>query len=85
MASIQEVITELQRLTPEQVDGVARVVYELSRTGYPAALPQPAVPSSIVNQAVQHGWPVQLFTELIGSLPDLERAAQPPIENRADL
>lgn len=85
MASIDEVISALQRLTPEQVDEVARVIYELSRAGCPAALPHPAVPPSVIDEAVQHGWPAQLFTEVIGSLPDLERAAQPPVENRADL
>jgi hypothetical protein len=85
MASIDEVISALQRLTPEQVDEVARVVYELSQAECQAALPHPAVPPSVVAQAVQHGWPAHLFTELIGSLPDLERAAQPPVENRADL
>jgi hypothetical protein len=39
----------------------------------------------VVAEAVQHGWPALLFTELIGSLPDLERAAQPSVENRSDL
>jgi hypothetical protein len=50
MASIDELITEIKSLTPEQVNEVAL-----------------------------------LFTELIGSLPDLERPAQPPVENRYDL
>jgi hypothetical protein len=39
----------------------------------------------MVDVAVQHGWPAELFTELIGSLPELERSAQPPAENRANL
>jgi len=43
------------------------------------------VPARVVDEAVQHGWPAALFTELIGSLPELERPAQPPVENRANL
>jgi hypothetical protein len=39
----------------------------------------------VVDEAVQHGWPAELFTDLIGSLPELERSAQPPVENRASL
>src|ERR1019366_1730054 len=44
-----------------------------------------AVPARVVDEAVQHGWPAELFTEVIGSLPELERSAQPPVENRANL
>ena len=46
---------------------------------------QTQIPASVVDEAVQHGWPADLFMELIGSLPDLERAIQPPVENRPDL
>ena len=81
MTSIEELLTEIKRLTPEQVDEVARIIQGLSRTESPVAL-RPAVPTTVVAEAVQHGWPARLFTELIGSLPDLERAAQPPVENR---
>jgi len=45
----------------------------------------PAVPARLVDEAVQNGWPAELFTELIGSLPELERSAQPPVEDRASL
>jgi hypothetical protein len=41
--------------------------------------------AEVIDEAVQHGWPMQLFTELIGALPNLERAGQPPGENRANL
>jgi hypothetical protein len=86
MASIKEVITELERLTPDQVDEVARVIQRLARTGCPPEVPRsPAVPAYIVDEAVQHGWPAQLFTELIGCLPDIERAAQPSPQDRIDL
>ena len=85
MASVEEVIAELKRLRPEQVDEVARIIRELSQNGGGQAPVHPAVPVRVVNEAVQHGWPAELFTELIGSLPALERSAQPPVENRAKL
>jgi hypothetical protein len=85
MASVEEVIMELKRLRPEQVDEVARMIHDISQTGCAEAPLYPAVPASLVDEAVQHGWPARLFTELIGSLPELERSAQPPVENRADL
>ncbi len=85
MVSIEEIIGELKNLSPEQVDEVARFIHGLSRVGCPEGPLHSAVPASVVAEAVQHGWPAQLFTELIGSLPDLNRATQPPVENRADL
>jgi len=84
MASIEELITDIKRLTPEQVDEVARIIRGLSRTESRGER-RAAIPAAVLAEAVQHGWPTLLFTELIGSLPDLERAAQPPVENRADL
>ena len=85
MASMEEVITELRRLRPEQVDEVARIIHDLSQTARGEAPLHAAVPARVVDEAVQHGWPAELFTELIGSLPELERSAQPPVENRANL
>jgi hypothetical protein len=85
MASVEEVITELKRLRPEQVDEVARIIHDLSQGGCGEAPLHAAVPARVVDEAVQHGWPAELFTELIGSLPELERSAQPPVENRASL
>jgi hypothetical protein len=85
MASVEEVITELKRLRPEQVDEVARIIRELSQTGRGEAPLHPAVPASVVDEAVRHGWPAKLFTELIGSLPELERPAQPSVQDRARL
>jgi len=85
MASIEEIITELKSLTPGQVDEVARMIHGLARAECPEAPRPPAVPTYIVDEAVQHGWPAQLFTELIGCLPDMERAAQPSVQNRVDL
>ena len=85
MASVEEVITELKRLRPEQVDEVARIIHDLLQTVCGEAPLHPAVPSRVVDEAVQHGWPAELFTELIGSLPELERSVQPSMENRANL
>jgi hypothetical protein len=81
MTSIEELVTEIKRLTPAQVDELARIIRGFSRAESPVPL-LPAVPASVVAEAVQHGWPTLLFTELIGSLPDLERATQPPVEKR---
>jgi hypothetical protein len=85
MASIDELMREIKRLTPEQVNEVARIIQGFSHAEIPVAPRQSAVPASVVEEAVQHGWPPLLFTELIGSLPDLHRPAQPPVENRSDL
>ena len=84
MPSIEELITEIKRLTPEQVDEVARIVKRLPHAENAVARP-PNVPAHVVDEAVSNGWPARLFTELIGSLPDLERGAQPSVENRPDL
>ena len=85
MASMEEVITELKRLRPEQVDEVARIIHNLSKTGSGEVPLHPGMPARVVDEAVQHGWPAALFTELIGSLPELERSVQPPVEIRAKL
>ena len=85
MASVEEVITELKRLRPEQVDEVARMIHDLSQAGCEEAPLHSAAPVRVVDEAVQHGWPAELFTQLIGSLPELERSAQPPVENRTNL
>ena len=85
MPSVDEVIAELRKLRPEQVDEVARIIHDFSQARHEKTPPHPALPAHVVDEAVQRGWPAELFTELIGSLPDLERPAQPPVENRADL
>jgi hypothetical protein len=69
MASVDEVIRELKKPRPEQIDEVARVVRDLSRAGCNTE------PASLVEEAVEHGWPPELFTRLIGSMPELERSA----------
>ena len=85
MASMEEVITQLKRLRPEQVDEVARIIRDLSHTGCGEAPLHPALPARVVDEAVRNGWPAELFTKLIGGLPELERSAQPPVEDRARL
>jgi hypothetical protein len=54
---MEEVIAELKRLRPEQVDGVARIIHDLSQTGCGEAPLRPAVPAHVVDEAVQHGCP----------------------------
>ena len=85
MVSIEEVITQLKRLTPEQVDEVARIIHGLSCVERPDAPRHSALPAHVIDEAVQHGWPAQLFAEAIGSLPDLVRAPQPLVKNRPNL
>jgi hypothetical protein len=85
MPSIDELIIEIKRLTPEQLDEVAWIVQRFSRSERAAATRSPTVPASVVDEAVSHGWPPGLFTELIGSLPELDRAAQPVEEHRTEL
>ena len=67
------------------MDEAARIIHDLSQTGCGEAPLHAAVPARVVDEAVQHGWPAELFTEVIGSLPELERSAQPPVEIRANL
>lgn len=85
MASIEEVISDLKKLTPEQVEQVARLVHGLAQPDPSPTTPSPTVPAYLVDDAVRHGWPPELFSKVIGSLPNLERAAQPSSENRAGL
>ena len=51
MASMEEVITQLKRLRPEQVDEVARIVHDLSQTGGGEVPLRPAVPARVVDEA----------------------------------
>jgi hypothetical protein len=87
MISLEDLAQELRDLTPEQLEQVAQLVHEFSigngKLGKPKS--QNSMPESIVQQAVRNGWPCKLFTELIGSLPDLERAPQPPYTIRKNL
>lgn len=85
MASIEEIIIELRSLPPERMDEVAGIIHAISQAGRGESTPRSGVPAYIVENAVQHGWPAELFTDLIGGLPELERAAQPSAEPRADL
>ncbi len=84
MTSIDELVENLKTLTPEQLDQVARIVRGLSASGTPQkrSFKRIEIPQSIIDEAVRHNWPQDLFTELIGSLPELERAAQPSYDVR---
>ncbi len=75
---MEEIITCLKGLRPEQIDEVAKIIHRLSQAESEVASRHPALPARMVDKAVENGWPAVLFTELIGSLPEFERAAQPP-------
>lgn len=83
--SIEELVKDLQRLTPQQIEYVASIVhgFSLGDGQQNEVANRVAIPSSIVDEAVRHRWPKELFTELIGSLPELERAPQPAYDTRA--
>ncbi len=81
--SVEELIEDLKALTPEQLEQVASMVRGFSQTPSPSTSEAPVpIPQFIVDQAVLHNWPKELFSELIGSLPDIERPAQPPYDVR---
>ncbi|MFL6463256.1 MAG: hypothetical protein ACJ73N_02460 [Bryobacteraceae bacterium] len=87
MITIEELIQDLKSLTPEQLEQVAQIVHRFSLRGeQPSGLQtQTEISQSIIDEAVLHGWPQELFTELIGSLPEIERAPQPTYNVRGDL
>lgn len=61
MASMEEVITGLKRLRPEQVDEVARIIHDLSQAGCGEAPAYAAVPARVVDEAVQNGWSAEFI------------------------
>lgn len=87
MVSIEQLVQELKSLTPEQLQQVARVVHEFSQSDdqQRRSQAQGKVPQPVVDEAVLHGWPRELFAELIGSLPEMERAPQPAYRIRETL
>ncbi|MGO9966292.1 MAG: hypothetical protein ACLPY2_03385 [Bryobacteraceae bacterium] len=71
MASVEDVITELKKLRPDQVDEVAQIIHDLSQTGSEKVPPRLIVPARVVDEAILHGWPAELFTEVIGRLAEI--------------
>jgi hypothetical protein len=76
MESVEDLVAELKALTPDQLDRVSRIIHELARgadlvgTCDAGMIPQSAIPPSVLEQAVQNGWPATLFTDVIGQVPD---------------
>ena len=70
--SVEDLVAELRELTPEQLDRVARMVRGFASDAGGTALAKPATVSpSMVDRAVQNGWPLHyLFTEVIGQIGD---------------
>ena len=87
MASVENLVAELQALTPDQLERVARMVHELSAESRPAEPSSSSVVSnSVLEQAVRNGWHPRLFTEVIGHIDeDFERPPQLPYEVRPAL
>jgi hypothetical protein len=82
--SIEELVRDLKSLTLEQLDHLASMVHGFSLRGrqQEESLAPVAIPQSMVDDAVRHHWPQELFTKFIGSLPELERAPQPAYDVR---
>lgn len=87
MASVENLVAELKGLTPDQLERVAQIVHELSAESHPAERSSsPVVSNSVLEQAIQNGWPATLFTDVIGHIDDdFERPPQLPCEVRSAL
>jgi hypothetical protein len=44
--------------------------------------PRASIPVSVAERALANGWPRELFTEVIGGLPEMNRAPQPSYDER---
>ncbi|MGI8746484.1 MAG: hypothetical protein ACR2NN_28675 [Bryobacteraceae bacterium] len=87
MASVENLVAELKALTPDQLERVAQIVHELSAESRPPEHASPSVVSnSVLEQAIQNGWPPTLFTDVIGHIDeDFEKPPQLPYEIRPAL
>ena len=86
MVSVENLVAELKSLTPDQLERVAQVVHTLSAESRPPERSSPVVSSSVLEQAIQNGWPPTLFTDVIGRVDeDFERPPQLPNEVRSAL
>ena len=87
MASVENLVAELKALTPDQLERVAQVVHELSAESRPSGRSSSsAFSNSLLEQAIQNGWPPKLFTDVIGHIDeDFERPPQLPYEVRPAL
>ena len=87
MASVETLVAELQALTAEQLERVARMVHDLSAESRLSERSSSSVVSnSVLEQAVQNGWQPRLFTDVIGHIDeDFERPPQVPYEVRPAL
>ena len=87
MVSVENLVAELKSLTPDQLERVAQIVHTLSAESRPSERLAPsAVSSSVLEQAIQNGWPSTLFTDVIGRVDeDFERPPQLPEEVRSAL
>src|SRR5258708_30872594 len=81
----EEILAEHPGLEKEDFAAVYAFAADVTDSAYGARRSEAArslgIPSHVVDEAVKHAWPEHFFTELIGSLPDLERPTQPPVED----
>jgi hypothetical protein len=83
--SINELVQDLKTLTPEQLEQVAGLVHRFtSRARWEPveSAPRASIPVSVAGRALANGWPRELFTEVIGGLPEMNRAPQPSYDER---
>ena len=94
MESVEDLVTGLRALTPDQFEHVAQIVHELSGgsqapTGHAerVVVGKPSVVSPVVlEQAARNGWPMGLLTEVIGQVgDDFHRHPEPRYEVRQAL
>jgi len=94
MESVEDLVTGLRALTPDQFEHVAQIVHELSGgsqapTGHAerVVVGKPSVASPVVlEQAARNGWPMGLLTEVIGQVgDDFHRHPEPRYEVRQAL
>ncbi len=84
MDSVEALVTEMRGLTPHQLHRVAAFVHEIkSKHSAPPMAPPSVLPQALINRAVSNGWPIEIFTEVIGQMDDdFARPTQPPFTAR---
>lgn len=86
MASVEDLIAELKALTPDQLERLGRTIRELIENSHAPRFSPTVISSSVLEQAIQNGWPRTLFTDVIGHIDeDFERQPEIPSEDRPAL
>ncbi len=89
MPSVEALVVQLKELTPDQLERVARIIHKLSAKNSQQSMERQGrcgVSGSVLKQAIENGWPVELFTQIIGNIEsDFQRPTQPAYEVRPPL